>query len=324
MRFLILLLFLLGVLFANPAISIRYSKREAFLNEPIVAKVYIKSTIKPRYITFEGFKQKELYAKEVEERNITSNPNGWYSKTYYYLLFPQATGDIEIPKLTAKVMTIQKKTGFTITNKVTSKPFTLKIDAIPEGLALSGNLAMHLTQSGKVTKVNKPIDFTLIIEGRANIDDIKPFHLRIKGATLYSDTPQRVYKVVKGKPFTKFTQHFTVVSDKSYSVAPLKLNYFNTETRLKEQLATKRLHVTIDKPLLTIRELLSFLAGVFVGLLLLFFLYRIKQKSVPSDLELAIKRAKNDRELYNLLLPYANREEYREKIKELEARLFRE
>ena len=324
MRFFILLLFLFEFLLANPAISIRYSKSEAFLNEPIVAKVYIKSTIKPRYITFEGFKQKELYVKKVEEGNITYNPNGWYSKTYYYLLFPQATGDIEIPKRTAKVMTIQKKTGFTITNKVASKPFTLKIDTIPEGLALSGNLTMYLTQSSKAAKVNRPVDFTLIIEGRANIDDIKPFHLLIKGATLYSDTPQRVYKTVKGKPFTKFTQHFTVVSDKSYSVPPLKLSYFNTETRLKEQLATKRVHVSIDKPLLTKREMLFFFAGVTVGLLLLFLVYKAKRRRVPSDLELAIKRAKNDRELYNLLLPYANKEEYREKIKELEARLFRE
>ena len=322
MRFYIVILFFIVELFASSAISIKYSKKEAFLNEPIIAKVTIKSDEKPRYITFEGFKQKEFYVKRIEEGNITHSPYGWYTKSYFYLLFPQVSGEVRIPNLHAKVMTIEKKTGFTITNKVVSKPFRLKVNGVPRGLELSGNLTMDLTQSSKVAKVNRAVDFTLTIEGRANIDDIRPFHLSIKGATLYTDTPQRVYKVVKGKPFTKFTQHFTVVSDKSYSVAPLKLNYYNTETHLKEQLATKSLHVTIDKPLLTKREMLFFFGGAIVGLLLLFFVYRIKRKSVPSDLEVAIKRAKTDRELYNLLLPYANREEYREKIKELEARLF--
>ncbi len=323
MRFLILLSLLLGVLFANPAISIRYSKSEAFLNEPIVAKVYIKSTIKPRYITFEGFKQKELYVKKVEEGNITYNKNGWYSKTYYYLLFPQATGDIEIPKLTAKVMTIEAKTGFTITNAVESKPYNLKVNSLPSNLELSGNLTMKLTQSKRVAKKNEAIHFILTIDGRANIDDIKPFKLPVKGVTLYADKPTREYKVVNGKPKTKFTQRFTIISEESYSVPPLKLEYYNTQTRLKERLATKRLSLKIDKPLLTLRDTTLLLIGLLFGVIASFLLYKLKNRRAPSDLELAIKRAKSDRELYNLLLPYANRREYREKIEELERRLFR-
>ncbi len=323
MRFLILLLFLLGVLFANTAISIRYSKKQAFLNEPIVAKVYIKSTIKPRYITFEGFKQKEFYVKKVEEGNITYNPNGWFSKTYYYFLFPQATGDIKIPKLTAKVMTLEAKTGFTITNAVESKPYSLKVNSLPSNLELSGNLTMRLTQNKKVAKENEAVHFTLTIDGRANIDDIKPYRIPIKGATIYADKPIREYRVVNGKPKTKFTQNFTVISEESYSVPPLKLDYYNTETRLKERLSTKKLSVKIDKPLLTLKDLVLLIIGILLGVIGSFLLYKLKNKRVPSDLDLAIKRAKNDRELYNLLLPYAYKKEYREKIEELERRLFR-
>jgi len=323
MRFLLLVLLSFGVLFANVAISIRYSKKEAFLNEPIVAKVYVKSETKPRYITFEGFKQKELYSKLVEEGNITHNPQGWYSKTYSYLLFPQATGEITVPKLTAKVMTVEPKTGYTTSNSVESKPKRLKINGLPSGLKLSGNLTIELIQSRKVVKENTPVNFTLTIKGRANIDDIEPFNLDIKGATLYSDTPQRVYKIVNGKPSVEFTQHFTVVSKESFEIPPVKLVYYNTETRLKEHLSTKRLYVKIDKPLLTIRELLFLLIGLIIGAFLTVIVLKLKQKKPLNDLELAIKRAKNDRELYNVLLPYANRREYKERIKELEKRLFK-
>ena len=322
MRSFLIILLLCGTLFGKGKISIHYSKSKAFLNEPIVAKIYVKSDTKPKYITFKWFEQSEIFAKKISESKIKYNRNGWYYKVYYYMVFPQAIGDINIFSQSAKITTIDLKTGITEFQSVQSKPFKLRVSALPRKIKLSGNLSMQLTSNRQTTKENMPVKFTIIVYGHANIEDIKSFKLPIKWATVYSENPRRFFKVIGAKPLTIFLQEFTVVSKKSYTIMPLKLSYYNTQTHLKEELETKPISIKINKPLISKKELLLLAIGILLGVLASLLFKRIRQKRVPSELDIALKRAKSDKERYQLLLPYANKKEYQSLIKELEQRLY--
>lgn len=321
MKKLFTLIIFISILSAQDRVFFKLSKSKAYLNEPIVAKVTVVYAKKAKYVTVNDFKNRALYSKLISESNQTFRNNNYY-KTFTYLLFPQATGDINIKPRVAKVSTIQEKTGFTISNTLESKPIKIEVYSLPNNLTVSGNLNMHLKRLTKEAKANAPVSFKLEITGSGNLDDIKSYTLPIKNASYFSDKPRREYKIVKGRLQATFVQNFRVVSDKSYKIPPLRLRYFNTQTRLEEHLLTKEQIVDIPKPLASRRELIFLLIGLIIGVgVSLLWLFKKKRRKL-NNLQLAVKKAKNDKELYQILLPYSHKTELKETIKKLEANIY--
>ena len=321
MKKLFILITFISILSAQDRVFLKLSKNKAFLNEAIVAKVTVVYAKKAKYVTVNNFNDKALYSKFISESEQTIK-NGEYYKKFTYILFPQATGTINIAPRIAKISRIQEKTGFPISDTLKSKPVKIEAYSLPNNLTISGNLNMHLKRLNKNAKANSPISFRLEITGSANLDDIKSFNMLLKDASYFSDKPKREYKVIKGKVKAKFVQNFRVVSDRSYKIPPLKLTYFNTQTKLEESLLTKEQIVDIPKPLASKRELIFLLIGLItgIGISLLWLLKKRKRKL--NNLQQAIKKAKNDKELYQILLPYSYKTELKEFIKRLEANIY--
>ena len=321
MKKIYMLVIFISILSAKDRVFLKLSKSKAFLNEPIVAKVTVVYGKKAKYITVNAFENRALYSKLISESKQTV-ANGSYYKTFSYILFPQATGTIDIAPRVAKVSRIQEKTGFTISDTFESKAAKIEVYSTPNNLAVSGNLNMHLKRLSKAVKPNTPASFRLEITGSANLDDIKSFTLPIKNVTYFSDQPKREYKIVKSKLQATFVQNFKVVSDTSYKIPPIKLTYFNSQTQLEESLLTKEQVVDIPKVLASKRELIFLLVGLTLGIgISLLWLFR-KQKRKLNTLQIAIKKAKNDKELYQILLPYTHKPELKETINKLEANIY--
>ena len=323
MRIFLIILTIISVLSAEDKLIVKLSKHKAYLNEPIVAKITAIYEKKARYITLKKIKNSNFYAKFIKENNATK-VNGHYSKSYYYALFPQAVGNLTLKPLKVKISTREEKTGFLISKEIKSKPIKIEVYATPNSLAISGNLSMKLLKNSSDIKPNRPANFKLIIKGSANLDDIKAFKAKVMGATYFSDKPKREYRIVKGKLQALFIQNFTIVSSQSYKIMPFKLKYFNTQTQMEESLSTKEINVKIETPLLTPKEYITLFIGIILGVFLSIFALFLKRPKKPnSDIEIAIKKAKNDKELYKLLLPYSNVPKYRELIAKLEKRIYK-
>jgi len=322
MKIFLFFLLLIATADAKDRVVLFLSKSRAFLNEPILAKYVVKLDKKPKYVTLEKFKDKNFYAKLIKESNITKIEGG-YKKEFYYLLAPQATGDLIIKPLEATVSSIQEKTGFLINNTYKTKVKKVSIFSIPNGLNIAGNLAIKLSQENNTTKAKEPIYYKLTIKGYGNLDDIKAFKLPIKGATYFSDKPTRVYKVVDGKLKATFLQKFTVVANRSFKIEPITLKYFNTQTELEESISTKEKYVEIATTLLTKKEYLILFIGFILGALTILLIIAIKRlKKAPSNLAMAIKAAKNDKELYKVLLPYSSNQKLQKYITKLEENIY--
>ena len=321
MKKLFIMIAFISILSAQDRVFIKLSKSKVFLNEPIVAKVTVVYSKKAKYVKVNGFKNRALYSKFISESNQTIK-NGEYYKKFTYLLFPQATGEIKIEPRIAKVSRVQEKTGFIISDTLESKPTKIEVYSLPNNLTISGNLNMHLKRLTKEAKPNSPVSFRLEITGSGNLDDIKSFNLPLKNISYFSDKPKREYKILNKKLLATFVQNFRVVSDKSYKIAPLKLTYFNTQTKLEETLLTKEQIVDIPKALASKRELIFLLIGIVLGAIIATLLLYRKEKKKLGDLQLAVKKAKNDKELYQILLPYSHKPELKEIIKKLEANIY--
>lgn len=322
MRLLIILSLLITITTAGEKVFLKLSKTKSYINEPILAKYTVKLEKAARYITLEKPTDKNFYTKLIKEGNITKSGSG-LSKSFYYALFPQATGNIELKPLSARVSRVQEKTGFLISENYKVKKRVITVFDTPNGLNVAGNLKISLQKENNSSKAKEPVNFTLKVEGYGNIDNISAFKIPIKGESYFSSKPEREYKIKDSRIYSIFTQKFTVVAEKSFTIEPITVNYFNTQTELEETLSTRKTVVAIAKPPLSKRDYTLLLAGFSGGILAVIVFAAVRRpKKIPTDLELAIKKAKDDNELYRTLLPYANREEYKERIRKLEEKLY--
>jgi hypothetical protein len=143
-----------------------------------------------------------------------------------------------------------------------------------------------------------------------------------------------------------FTQKISIISDKDFTVPAITFKYFDKTTKKEVDITTTpfAIKVTGKKKVQTkvleqgtLQTVLENnkangstkyfygLGGILFGSLVTFLWMRKKAiQSAPKErpLEVAIQKAKTDKELYDLLLPYSQKTELKIFIKQLEENLY--
>ncbi|MDX9744892.1 MAG: hypothetical protein RBT59_13820, partial [Arcobacteraceae bacterium] len=178
-----------------------------------------------------------------------------------------------------------------------------------------------------------------------NIDEIKEFSLDIPNTMGHSSKPFVETQIENGKYGGKFTQKISLISEIDFQIPALELEFFNPTTNEVERIATKPIDITIkdeekessqiettQPPQIIILEetklidkVIYIVNGILFGLFLSYGIYKIKtRKRVFKEKTLVekIQKAKNHKELYNLLLPFAKTNEFDTYIKLLEENIY--
>jgi len=228
--------------------------------------------------------------------------------------------------------------------KVFSNELILDVEALPNRLELYGDFNIKAEVDKTTVTANKPLNLTVSVEGIGNIDDVKKFSLDIKGAVVYANEPVIKARVEGEDYLGSFEQKIVIIADGSYTIPPLELRYFDkaSQKELVKQSAPIEITVTggiakvstvqntsgntlevsetiKERPALTesavmtqnswLELLYSALTGFGIGGLFVWLMMRsrsenIPKKSVARPIEQQIKKAKSDKALFELLLPY--------------------
>ena len=321
LKVLIILTTLITLSLANDSFSLKLSKTKAYLNEPIVATFSFSypSKDKPKYIKFSLKDNQNFLAKKIDEKTTISNNTTTIK--YYYLLFPQYAKELTLNSQTIKIARLEPKTSMTIWTKLTTKEQTIKVLPLPKDITISGDLMLNIDTKKREQNI---IDLNITLSGLANLEDLKPFKLNLKNATIYQTKPTIKYKILNNQPFSTYTQKITILTNSNLTIPPLSLKYFNTNTKMPETLQTKPINITLNKSKFTKNELIALIIGIIVGILIAILLKFIRQKSLLKKLPLhqKIKLCQTQKCLYKTLLPYINRYDLEEIIKKLEANIF--
>lgn len=261
-----------------------------------------------------------------------------------YLLFAQKSGAYNIPSIAANIGVFQKQnfgndffndSFFSNFNqlkwkKIYSNSLDINVSALPENLEVFGNFNINSSVDKTKVNANEPVNVTIMIQGDGNIDDIKKFNLSLRNAVVYSNDPQIQASFQNDKYGGKFTQTISIVSDRNYTIAPFIFKYFNSKENKVKTIQTKSIDIevkskVIQKPTIQTaqtneakKEVLVKQEKTYMKYLLLFFgiaigffsfifydKYKNNKNKKQSDMQKSIKKAKNDKELFDLLLPYA-------------------
>ena len=246
--------------------------------------------------------------------------------------------------------------------KVFSNEEKLHVDPLPDNLEVYGHFTINADADKHEVEANKPVNLTIAIEGEGNVDDIQKFDLQIPGAVVYADEPKVESGLQNGKYVGKFTQKIAIVADRNYTIPPIEFTYFDSVAEKKVTLKTDPIDITVKgggkkaapvqveaspqlqqalsqngeensgKEKVVTKEVdsgakyLYLLAGLVLGGALSYFVMTLRlpseKKTVPIIRQ--IKKAKSDKDLYTLLLPYAKEGEYiQEVLHKLEENLYK-
>ena len=236
----------------------------------------------------------------------------------------------------------------------------LKIKPLPNSLEVYGDFSISAKVDKTEVKANKPVNLTIDIIGQGNIEDIEKFELDIPNAVVYSD---ELKVSNSGATKGVVTQKIAIVADRDFTIPALNFTFFDAKTKEPKTIKTNPIAIkvlgsvpqtalsnkieqkekpnsaepqetkaqehtkTVVKSEPTNKALwyiLGLLSGIALTLLGWFGRKTLKEhKKVEMPIMKKIKKAKTDKELFELLLPYRDEETViKEIINKLEKNIY--
>ena len=224
--------------------------------------------------------------------------------------------------------------------KVYSNSLKLKVNPLPNGLELYGNYQIQAKVDKKKVEANKPINLSISVKGEGNIDDVKKFELNIADVIIYADEPKISSKEVYGIYQGAFKEKIALIADQNFTIPSLVLEYFDKKSKTVKSIHTEPIDIEvvggtksmtsakstievspsqiIQAPSKVERKIviekedaylkyLFLVIGSVLGVVLMIIInvFSKKEKKQESNIIKMIKKAKDDKALFNILLPYS-------------------
>jgi len=227
--------------------------------------------------------------------------------------------------------------------KIYSNELKLEVEPLPNGLEVFGNYQIDSSVDKKKVYANKPVNLTISIKGEGNIDDIKKFELNIPNAIVYADEPQIESSLIHNIYQGVFKQKIAIIADANFTIPAIEFSFFDKATQKVKIVKTNPIEIEViggqegvtkpstievspktevttltnPQPKSSIKVVTKeeptyikylFLAlGFILGIATMFGVEKVQHRVKPqqSNMVKAIKKAKNDKALFELLLPYA-------------------
>jgi hypothetical protein len=238
--------------------------------------------------------------------------------------------------------------------KIASNRLFVHVKPLPNNLEVYGKYSISASVDKRVVRANKPVNLTIKIQGVGNIDDIKKFSLDIDDVVVYSDEPKVKSGLSGGLYGGVFTQKVALIADKDYTIPAIKFRYFDKNLKKIVTKKTKPINIKVKggnkaevtpkittaqgektattKPSvsqvetktkgLTLSQsdgflylFIGFLFGILASVGYLKFINRKRVKK-ETPIITKIKKAKDDKELFEVLLPYGKSDEFVKKVLE--------
>ena len=306
------------------AMKLKSNKKSVVQGEAFLVTVYFsleKGVVvrrKPRYNRpeFKGF-----FVEKVDETK--SYDEGNYQVTELrYILTPHSEGNFTLGPAHAKIGLQDKSKRASLNKRIAMKwhkkaSNTLDIEVFPltVGSDLVGQFKLDAKVATQEVKANKPVNLTVKIEGKGNLNNFDFPNYEIDGVTVYNNTAKIDSKIVDGQIYSSYSKKFVFISEKSFMIPERIFSMYDPKEGKHKELKIKALNIEIEKsqatpvvvktskPIdskeITLEEnleimsknwwmlVLSFiLGGVF--LYILSYLYKRKQKSYTESEALKI------------------------------------
>jgi hypothetical protein len=219
--------------------------------------------------------------------------------------------------------------------KVYSNSLNIKVENLPNNIELYGNFNISASVDNTTVKQNKPINLTIHIDGAGNIDDIKQFNIDLDNAVIYANKPKVNSQLINNIYSGDFEQKIAIIATSDLTIPPFEFTFFDNKTQQIKTIKTKPIDINViggtlaqnQKPIVqkskskkeNIKvvyekqsdnlQYLYLLIGLIIGSIFTYLLLNVKTKvstKKENDIIKLIKNTKDNKKLFDILLPYTN------------------
>lgn len=238
-----------------------------------------------------------------------------------------ASRDTKIDGWGGRIPTIKWKNHF-------SNELDLSVKPLPAGVFLVGDFTITLSLDKTEINANEPLDATVAVSGTGNLEDIESFKPHIPSVAVFDEKI-----AIEGK---KLSQKLTFVAENDFVIPPLKLTYFDINSKEIKTITTKEIAIKVKnqkpKEELTIKKaeepkteiatpstqtwhgsitlFFVFFAGLAIGVALMML------KKLPQLKQAKKSSIKNPKELLTKLMAYKEDAEVKRLIEILEKNIY--
>jgi len=226
-------------------------------------------------------------------------------------------------------------------SKVYSNSESLTVTSLPAGINLYGDYKISVTVDKKEVKANQPVNVVVQINGTGNIDDVSKFELKIDNAVIYADEPEIKSSIVNDEYQGVSKQKIAIIADHDFIIPSFKLRYFSKKdnsiktvttnpidirvlgggvpNKVKQPIETSKPDISVDSNHTKTKTIIKTEPGylkylfLFFGVLLGILGYHLwrgfsskNTNATETNIMVAIRKTKTDKELFDLLVPYAS------------------
>ena len=238
------------------SMKLKANKKSVVLGEEFLVTVYFSLqkgviiTHKPRYDRpeFKGF-----FVENVEQEK--SYDEGNYQVTELrYILTPHSEGNFTLGPAHARIGLQDKNKRTSLNKRFAMKWYkkasnTLDIEVFPIIVesALVGKFSLDAKVDTQEVKANKPVHFTVKLEGKGNLYNFDFPNYEIDGVTVYNNDAKIDIKVVDGQIYSSYSKKFVFISGKSFSIPERIFSMYDPKEGKLKELKIKALNIEIKK-----------------------------------------------------------------------------
>ena len=236
---------------------------------------------------FIGFSLKEKSDDEYK------NAKGEWVEELSYELTAQKSGNFILHPVKAKIELRHPKYK---KQEIYSNALKISVAQIPQHLNVAGRYMLQANVNTRVVEKNKPVLYTLTLQGSGNINNFDDINISIPDAVIYDQG----VKIVHRKDEDIYQKSFEIVSDKDFTIPCVSLEYFDTAKQKIQKIYTQSFAVRVkgsmpakksmQKEKITLMEkILYFMLGVLVTLLLS-YIYKVLKNTKTTDKQKILKK----------------------------------
>jgi len=236
------------------SLQMRANKTKVMVGESLMVTVYfalkngvrLSQDIQYNAPAFPGFT-----VTEGEEQNAYIKGN-YQIQEVRYILTAQQEGNFTATPAMAKVGIADRSRrdifGMSIGTKwkqMTSN--TLQIEVLPQAQEsdLIGDFTLNATIDAQEVKANKPVNLTVKIEGKGNLESFEFPKYEIDGVTVYSDEAKIETKVVDGELHSAYSKSFAFISEEDFSIPSRSFSMLSSKDHQLKELHVNGYDITI-------------------------------------------------------------------------------
>ena len=193
----------------------------------------------------------EGFWSNSEDKNWHGNRVGEsivFTRDFY--LYPKHPGEAEIPNYpVVGIMSDGRNRLFFNESKrfiAYSNELKLDVKPLPVGVGLVGSYLLSIKTDKFKTDAKQPVNLTIELYGKGNLDNFEGFGVDIPGVTAYADKPVVTKERKNGMLNSRAVYKFALVSDRDYTIPSFAVTYLEPQSGEVKTLRSDEVAIEVE------------------------------------------------------------------------------